>query len=164
MNAKQHYTLAYRVFRQSKGSSCLNGSVKAIRKAWDSYRDNFLYVNAGMDPIKTAPGYFNAGYSLEYAKSKIRLLYRFNTDFTQSKACNWSKQYQLLLASQALLTAADLWRDSLVNHRLHGWVDQSCTNLPPRGQYIISTRLYRDSNAYIRSIIDWQEQYQIGTK
>lgn len=57
----------------------------------------------------------------------------------------------MLAASQALVTAADKWRESIAQQwiKTHHWQDD----------FWAINALYDDSNAYIRDLIDWQSDY-----
>jgi hypothetical protein len=89
MTAKEHYTLAYRTFRASKGSAVLRGD-EPIRKAYGTYLEQFVYcqgVQTTGDPLGCSryhAAMVHAGiYTARYARSRISLLYRHNTRFTE---------------------------------------------------------------------------------
>lgn len=89
MTAKEHYILAYRTFRASKGSVSLRGD-KPIRAAWNTYRDEFIrppHVTSE-DPLGCSKLWIKrvrAGCcQMSYARYQIHLLYHFNTDYLLS--------------------------------------------------------------------------------
>lgn len=71
---------------------------------------------------------------------------RLNLD--SNGVCPWC----MLRASQALLTAADLWREPIADKWVHShmWSDPD---------YFETDDLYRAANKYIAALIDWQDIY-----